>query len=428
MKLKKIVVLFLLAMQTPLLAMNHGPIPEERMPRLLILGKTGAGKSTMINALYNLAIGTQAGDFPKKFPIRTEFQACNVPQYADSQAENLASTTESTTMDPIEYIAQGNGFVLKMIDTPGAADTRDVNWDRRNNQKIADFVERRGSFNAICIVLKNTANRISVEELYLFEQIKSVIPRGAYNRIFFLISNAFTEGPNIESFIRGVGLPIDNIFYFENLAMTRVGHIDFNAATNAAGELNRRNGPNRIASIVRESWADSQAEFEELKNKAIALGPYSSNEMQRIGRVMRDANPKIRMAANLMLTLEGSEDGLESLRRALQIATIELNQAYTNDARARAEREYALADQLNFCTAAFDNCRREVEQFTNDVARLYVELGQVSMGSIDFHIGEYYDVLIRKEGDNRNKAQLTYDRQFYLEVVHRMQGQRANRR
>ena len=551
MKLKKIVVLFLLAMQTPLLAMNHGPIPEERMPRLLILGKTGAGKSTMINALYNLAIGTQAGDFPKKFPIRTEFQACNVPQYADRQVENLASTNESTTMDPTEYVAQGNGFVLKMIDSPGAADTRGVDVDSLNSKNIAEFVANSGSFNAICIVLKNTDNRLTAEELYLLEQIKSIIPRSAYNRIFFLISNATIEGTNLESFIRGVGLPTDNMFYFENLAMTQAGHIDFNSPANAAAGANRRNGPNRIASMVRQSWADSQAEFEELKNRVINLGPYSSDEMRRIGQIKGQAIEKISAAHNRMSSLEGQEARLEDARRALQVATTERSHAFTNDARVRAEANVALAEKqaadaldsyeyysltepdhtphhnticlnchqvchehcqlddkgeeyydhlsgchcitdglctkgsckcsytnhrhrhkkfvtvqkqrpnatnigrknynassnrsqsshdnlnakaadenakavlVNHCNAALENLQQEIEQLKNDIATLYVELGQVSMGSIDFHIGEYYDVLIRREPDNLKKAKLSRDRQFYLGLVHRMQGQRA---
>ncbi len=526
------------------------------MPRLLLLGKTGAGKSTMINALYNLAIGTQAEDFPKRFPIRTQFQACNVPQYADRQVENLASTTQAATMDPTEYIAQGNGFVLKMIDSPGAADPRGVDVDSQNSRNIAEFVANSGSFNAICIVLKNTENRLTAEEIYLIEQIKTIIPRSAYNRIFFLISNATNESPNLESYIRGVGLPTDNMFYFENYAMSQVGHIDINAPANAAAGANRRNAPNRIASMVRQSWADSQAEFEELKNRAINLGPYSSNEMRRIGQIKGQAIEKILRAHNQMSLLESQELLLANARRALQVATTERSQAFTSDARVRAEANVALAEKqaadaldsyeyyslrqeertphhnticlaclqvchegcyledkgndyydhlsgcscitdgickegsckcsytshrhrhqkwvtvqkqrvnasvvsrknsaaqtynessnrsqsshdnlnakaadenakavlVNHCNAALENLQQEIEQLKNDIATLYVELGQVSMGSIDFHIGEYYDVLIRREPDNLKKAKLSRDRQFYLGLVHRMQGQRA---
>ena len=113
--------------------------------RLVFMGRTGAGKSTLINAFYNFALQVRWNDVPKHFPIPSEFQACTVKEYEGRKAEDHShGQSASITQEPSEYVSQGNDFVLSLIDCPGGADTRGIEQDRTNIITIAQYMAKLG--------------------------------------------------------------------------------------------------------------------------------------------------------------------------------------------------------------------------------------------------------------------------------------------
>lgn len=69
---------------------------------------------------------------------------------------------------------------------------------------------------------------------------------------------------------------------------------------------------------------------------------------------------------------------------------------------------------INSCLA---DLQREKDDLQAQIVEHYVELDKVSMSSIVFHIGEYYDELIRVEQDPVKTAALQRDKKFYVEQV-----------
>lgn len=517
---------------------NSSSISSDNIIRLVLMGKTGAGKSTTINAFFNYAKGITAETFPKLFPIKTVFQSCNVAEYSHRNAEDHTNgELNAVTQEPSEYTATGNNLVLNLIDCPGMADQRGVTKDIENSRDIAKFVNNIGSFNAICIVFKGSMNRATTEERYFVEQVKTIIPKSVQNRIFIVLTHATRSSQNAKDFATSVGLPVENVFAFDHFAFSRDGHVD--PTTDDDGTLMEE---------ITSKWTSSKNAFNRLIAKAKELGAYSSTEMNTIGEIKSKAVEKINTALRKVRSIEETTARLDNARHELQAAREAYERATsskesTEAALRQAEAEKNAAQALDayetyyetiavgtnehhtyctkcgvnchepcglphkgdyyndhlsgctcmkdgFCTKCPNKCnynvhfhrkkkfvqvqntrelthvkdrqtsaarhvneisstltekqtqqysanrdkedknnsftlintcladlQREKDDLQAQIVEHYVELDRVSMSSIVFQIGEYYDELIRVEQDPVKSAALQRDKKFYVEQV-----------
>ena len=350
---------------------SSSTIAEDKIIHLIFMGKTGAGKSTFINTFYNLALGTKWDDFPKKFPICTKSQPCNVEQY-QAKSKSVENHSEgqfaSVTQEPSEYIATGRSFVVKLIDSPGAADTRGIEQDMLNANEIAKFVARAGQFNAICLVLPATANRGTAEEKYLIEQLKTIIPASAYKRIFILVSHASPPSSDVEAYVKSFNLPTENIFYFDNFALSKDGHIDVKNVNLTENHTNHddaeddffaekinetSNKDSETALKIKATWTKSHQEFGRLIRKAQSLGKHSTNEMEQISTIKSQVTEKIFNAYRHIEALENTEIQVQKAQATLKAYEEEYASSLSN--KSAAEKEAALAEAQKITTEALDS-------------------------------------------------------------------------
>jgi hypothetical protein len=352
---------------------SSSTIAEDKIIHLIFMGKTGAGKSTFINTFYNFVSGTKWDDFPKKFPICTKFQPCNIEEY-EPKSKLVENHDEgqfaSVTQEPSEYLAKGKSFVVKLIDSPGAADTRGVDQDMLNADQIAKFIARTGQFNAICIVLPTTANRGTAEEKYLIEQLKTIIPTSAYKRIFILASHASSPSTDLENYVRSSNLPVENIFYFDNFGMSKDGYFDIKninlseEATNPEeidedpfseniSEVSNENSNRKIVAKVKDSWLAGHKEFYRLLQKAQKLGKHSTNEMQQISEIKAKVTEKIFKAYLHIEALENTEIQVKKAQAALK--AYEEEYTLSLNTKSAAEKEAAAAQIQKETAEAMDS-------------------------------------------------------------------------
>lgn len=539
--------------------MHAGPIPSENIIRLVFMGKTGAGKSTVINACYNFTKQKKWDDYPKLFPIPTDFQPCNVPQFTGRLVESHArKQLDAVTQDPSEYVVQGNAnYLVNLVDCPGMADPRGIEQDIKNTDKIAQFLARVGDFNALCIVLKGSTNRETAEEKYFIEQVKTIIPASAYNRIFIVATHTNLPSDNVVAFAKSVDLPTENIFYFDNYAFSKDGYVDVkNIDLNETGDDNIGDPfaevsvssedalKKDIARRLRESYPSTHKEYNRLIKTAQRLGKHTSGEMGEISRIKRKVTDKILAAYQKVESIEKCEVDLENARHELSLASDAYDRAMNRKRDVEEDLKYAEAerkaanalatyeeydgrdrerstsgqhttcwicnwtchedcglengDSLAGCQSMTDGCctvcpnhcsytyhrhqdfvwktvkkrrpltentdkqsrassnydnvesdlkakksdvdskehtknskstlfnefdkrlrclKQEKDSLQQEIVELYVKLGNVSISSINFHIGEYYDIKSRNEKSSVVRAKLNRDREFYVEQV-----------
>ncbi|XP_054166183.1 uncharacterized protein LOC128963695 [Oppia nitens] len=165
---------------------------------LLLLGESGVGKSTFINAFVNYLLFNKMDDAIKNpiCLIPTKFthweqgvrKVCTFGTPSDT--ENNDNTSESATQYPRCYTFDFDLYRLNIIDTPGIADTKGLDKDNRNMQNILNFISNYDTINGICVLLKPNEARVSVIFKYCILELLSHLNKSAADNIMFVFTNA----------------------------------------------------------------------------------------------------------------------------------------------------------------------------------------------------------------------------------------------
>ncbi|XP_034004165.1 uncharacterized protein LOC117496574 [Trematomus bernacchii] len=164
--------------------------PTKMNKTILLVGETGTGKSTLINALINNAMGV-------KFEDDVFFQIVQ---------EARRSQTESQTSDVIVYEVFGLEdrtlpFSLTIIDTPGFGDTRGTERDVLVRERLLDLFRSTDGvheIDAVCLVLKGSDNRLSDRLTYVFDSVVSLLGKDIEKNIVALITHSdFVSAANV---------------------------------------------------------------------------------------------------------------------------------------------------------------------------------------------------------------------------------------
>lgn len=241
---------------------------------VLLVGETGVGKSTFINILGNyLTYNTldEAANNSLLYSIPTKFSVIN-DDFTEhdvvigSSSNEVTQPGASSTQNPKTYLFKlkdGNA-ALRVIDTPGLGDTRGMNYDQWNTEKLLSFISELDHLHAICIMLKPNNSRFTVLFDYCMTQILLRLDRKIKNNICFLFTNArssfFTPGDTyvplqqllrkVESGSLKAKIPFeaDNIFCVDNETFRYL------AARSVGVHFNQE-----VTQIYRDSWEKSAA-------------------------------------------------------------------------------------------------------------------------------------------------------------------------
>ncbi|CAI5657655.1 unnamed protein product [Oreochromis niloticus] len=157
---------------------------------ILLVGETGAGKSTLINALLNYTMGV-------KWEDRVWFKV------VEEEKSKSESQTESQTSDVIVYEIFGFEdktlpYSLTIIDTPGYGDTRGTEHDDIISQRLLDlFGSDDGvhEVHAAGLVLKASDNRLSERLKYILDSVMSLFGKNMEKNTVALITHSDGRRP-----------------------------------------------------------------------------------------------------------------------------------------------------------------------------------------------------------------------------------------
>ncbi|XP_030608456.1 uncharacterized protein LOC115796271 [Archocentrus centrarchus] len=186
---------------------------------IMVLGATGAGKSTLINGMINYILGVKWED-DYRFKLVDE----------DQSKSQVHSQTSEVTVYKIHHQEDFTvPFSLTIVDTPGFGDTRGIERDGEIVEQLRNlFSAQHGVsvIDAVCFVAQAALARLTATQKYVFDSVLSIFGKDVAENIRILVTFADGQKPPVLEAINAAGVPCPKIkdgqpahFKFNNSAL-----------------------------------------------------------------------------------------------------------------------------------------------------------------------------------------------------------------
>uniref|UniRef100_A0A914HDH9 G domain-containing protein n=1 Tax=Globodera rostochiensis TaxID=31243 RepID=A0A914HDH9_GLORO len=316
---------------------------------ILLLGETGVGKSTLINAIVNylkhptFEEALQADEIKSVIPARfctEEYDddgKCvqKVVVIGEMSKDECLEPGKSQTKWPNAYITPSKvGYKIRLIDAPGILDTGGPEEDDWNLHKTLSFISELPELHAICILLKPNSTRSSLAFKYCINGLLTYLHKNAIENIFFMCTNA--RGSNYRmgktrELLQKILNPIEAALKVpELLCKNRIYCLDNEAFEHLCliKKANIRYSDESMADFSR-SWTRSEQELQRMfKYVSTSVVPHRIWDTVSLNKAYRTivdlTHPLAAISQQIQDNLSRIKDHKESISRGEQDKTTEL--------------------------------------------------------------------------------------------------------
>lgn len=165
---------------------------------ILLMGETGVGKSTFINAFANYLTFNKLEDVKKDnliclIPTTFTVTDFNYEDHLISIGEDVNEVHDpgqASTQSCRSYRFPFGDQLVRLIDTPGVGDPRGVEQDAKNFLNILTFISNYTELHGICILLKPNNSRLTVTFNFCIKELLCHLHKSASRNIIFLFTHS----------------------------------------------------------------------------------------------------------------------------------------------------------------------------------------------------------------------------------------------
>ncbi|KAA0725503.1 hypothetical protein E1301_Tti010335 [Triplophysa tibetana] len=255
---------------------------------IMMIGATGAGKTTLINSMINYTLDVKWED---------DFRFILIDE--GKQKSQAESQTSAITAYKINYM---NGFQvpysLTIVDTPGFGDTRGISHDQKITKQIHEFFSQPGGIDhidAVCFVVQASLARLTHTQKYVFDSILSIFGKDIAENIIMLVTFADGNRPPVLEAIKVSQVPCSTdksgeplYFRFNNSALFINNNKPEEAEEDDFGEFDQM-----FWKLGNSSLRNFFKSLEQMKTKSLSLTKEVLKERQRLEILVEGLQPQI---------------------------------------------------------------------------------------------------------------------------------------
>uniref|UniRef100_A0A672ILA4 Septin-type G domain-containing protein n=1 Tax=Salarias fasciatus TaxID=181472 RepID=A0A672ILA4_SALFA len=175
---------------------SYGKSSTKHNRTIMVLGATGAGKSTLINGMINYILGVQ---FEDSYRFKLVDEDASKSQTSEVTVYKL-NHEEGFTVP----------FSLTIVDTPGFGDTRGIDRDREIVEQLRNlFSSDFGitEIDAVCFVAQASLAHLTATQKYVFDSVLPIFAKDVAENIRILVTFADGQRPPVLEAINASGVP-----------------------------------------------------------------------------------------------------------------------------------------------------------------------------------------------------------------------------
>ncbi|CAF3879161.1 unnamed protein product [Adineta steineri] len=175
--------------------------PPDREISILLLGQTGVGKSTFINAFANYIVNDTLEEavndeiqviIPSSFSYTDQdtFEEKQIAIGFEDEYETFSTEGQSSTQQCRSFVFPIGNRNLRLIDTPGIGDTRGIEQDSKNFQEILAYIAQYEHLNAVFIMVRPNEERLNILFRFSINELLRHLNIDIKDNIMFVFTNA----------------------------------------------------------------------------------------------------------------------------------------------------------------------------------------------------------------------------------------------
>lgn len=282
---------------------------------ILLVGSTGAGKTTLINVMINYIMGVKWQD---SYRFKLINEVTNRSQ-AESQTYNVSSY--ELYNQPGFQIP----YSLTIVDTPGFGDTRGITHDKLITEQVKSFLCSPlgiDHIDAICFVVQASLARLSANQRYIFDSILSIFGKDVAENILILVT--FADGKDIPVLeaIKAADLPCQKNkkgqpthFNFNNSAVYADKKVEEPTTSDSDSDDNDDEDDKLTELVWDKTFKQMKAFFKALgaiESKDLTMTIKVLEERERLEKAMTSLTPQITAGLSKMSEIKKFKQCLEN--------------------------------------------------------------------------------------------------------------------
>ena len=182
------------------------PVIATKKKVLIVVGATGAGKTTLINGMINYIYKV---DWNDDFRFKLVVDEGKESQAKSQTTWITAYTFYKVADSPIDY-------TLTIIDTPGFGDTSGLQRDKEITEQIRKMFTSKGTYSidqldGIGFVVQASGARLTHTQQYIYDSILSIFGKDVSENIFIMTTFADGQQPPVLAAIKSANMHISSL-------------------------------------------------------------------------------------------------------------------------------------------------------------------------------------------------------------------------